>query len=101
MPLSSTELAPLYVEVLPRVTRILNVCGGPCVVDHPCDGFSRLIMVLGNMCVSWHPNREVLVAKFRKYLAPLLEKDRIFYGSKLGLGEDLPYGPGVEWLRCL
>ena len=34
-------------------------------------------------------------------MLPFIEKDRVFYASRVGLGNDLPYGPGKEWAQWL
>ena len=61
-----------------RVTRMLNVCGGNAYYknnSNPVEaefGFTEMVV------------------------KPLIE-EHIFKASNLGLGYDLPYGPGVEW----
>ncbi|EPQ27588.1 uncharacterized protein PFL1_04726 [Pseudozyma flocculosa PF-1] len=62
-----------------KVKRMLNVCGGNAYYENQRDpqeaefGFTELV------------------------LKPLIE-DSIFRASNLGLGYDLPYGPGREWM---
>lgn len=56
---------------------------------------------VGNLHVGNYPNPSEVLTAFRQLIAPYIETERIFYGSRMGLGEDLPYGPGKEWLQFL
>lgn len=60
--------------------RVLNVCGGNAY---------------------WANNRSPDEARyaFDELVAKPLETDGVFRASSLGLGYDLPYGPGKDWLR--
>lgn len=73
-PSSDTAAAPV-----PPV-RILNVCGGNAY---------------------WENNNSPEEAKFvfDQVIKAPLETDGVFRSSSLGLGYDLPYGAGVDWLK--
>lgn len=60
--------------------RVLNVCGGNAY---------------------WENNKVPEEARyaFDELIAKPLETDGVFRASSLGLGYDLPYGPGQDWLR--
>lgn len=60
--------------------RILNVCGG-------------------NAYWANNPNPEGARYAFEQLIVAPLETDRVFRASSLGLGYDLPYGVGKDWLR--
>lgn len=61
----------------------------------------NLIPTAGNKWVGNYDNSPEVLASFKKNIYAHLEKDRIFYGSRMGLGDDLPYGPGKEWTSWL
>ncbi|CAO1620031.1 unnamed protein product [Parajaminaea phylloscopi] len=64
----------------PAPVRVLNVCGG---------------------CAYWDNNANPEGARyaFEQLIVEPLETDRVFRASSLGLGYDLPYGVGRDWLR--
>ncbi|KAF8312703.1 hypothetical protein DL93DRAFT_2098175 [Clavulina sp. PMI_390] len=73
-------MIPLLHQEMHLITRCLNVCGGNLHVDNYTDP------------LEWcHGIRSRIHAH--------IEKDRIFYGSRMSLGEDFSYGPGKEWLQ--
>ncbi len=58
----------------------MNVCGGNAFVEN---------------------QKEPAMAEFgfTEIVVKPLAEDRIFRAASLGLGYDLPYGPGVEWVQ--
>lgn len=64
----------------PAPVRILNICGG---------------------CAYWKNNANPDGARyaFEQLVVAPLETERVFRSSSLGLGYDLPYGVGKDWLR--
>lgn len=70
----------LFAEDQTQPVRVLNVCGGNAY---------------------WENNKQPQEARyaFDELVAKPLESDGVFRASSLGLGYDLPYGPGRDWLK--
>ncbi|KAF8312702.1 hypothetical protein DL93DRAFT_2081971 [Clavulina sp. PMI_390] len=73
-------MIPLLNESKHLITRCLNVCGG-------------------NLHVGNYTNPLERCHGIRTRVKAHIEEDRIFYGSRMELGDDYPYGPGKEWLE--
>ncbi|KAJ1018598.1 hypothetical protein NDA16_004880 [Ustilago loliicola] len=63
-----------------KVSRFLNVCGG-------------------NAFVQNQKEPDAAEFGFTEIVVKPLAEDKIFRAANLGLGYDLPYGPGVEWVQ--
>ncbi|SJX66590.1 uncharacterized protein SRS1_16812 [Sporisorium reilianum f. sp. reilianum] len=63
-----------------KVKRLLNVCGG-------------------NAFVQNQKEPDAAEFGFMEIVVKPLAEEKIFRAANLGLGYDLPYGPGVEWVQ--
>ncbi|SNX88042.1 uncharacterized protein MEPE_06753 [Melanopsichium pennsylvanicum] len=63
-----------------KVKRLLNVCGG-------------------NAFVLNQKDPEAAEFGFMEIVVKPLAEEKIFRAANLGLGYDLPYGPGIEWVQ--
>lgn len=63
-----------------KVKRLLNVCGG-------------------NAFVQNQEEPDAAQFGFMEIIVKPLAEEKIFRAANLGLGYDLPYGPGVEWVQ--
>ena len=57
--------------------------------------------LLGNLWVGNYRDPREVLSVFKKLVLPFIERDRIFYATRIGLGNDIPYGPGKEWVQWL
>lgn len=63
-----------------KVKRLLNVCGGNAFVQNQNDP-------------------EAAEFGFLEIVVKAMAEDKLFRASNLGLGYDLPFGPGMEWIE--
>lgn len=96
-------MLPLYPNERCRIARFLNVCGGASLFQYPNRRrrIRNILISPGNLWVGNYDKPGELFEVYKTLVLPFIEKDRVFYASRLGLGNDLPYGPAKEWVQWL
>ncbi|KAF8325772.1 Alpha/Beta hydrolase protein [Cantharellus anzutake] len=99
------QVMTLLEEEFPIITRFLNICGGKSFVGN----LQELCFLHTSggggddddrSCVLWkQAESSAQLAEMEKKIAKSLETDGVFRCRSLGMGYDIPYGPGRQWLE--